>query len=254
MIKFNQQMGSSTTGFLTASSIYVALLAYANFYAFNADSTPETASVESSSTPIAAETPAAAIVAPLAKGIFESETIAVNKTDNDSQQSIENTLEEEPAIQLSIKQPAVDQTAEPSISGETTAANLATPQQKTGWNKRPSAATAVPNVLARPSYAVYQDNDELSMATNDRLSGRMDHQHYYHGLQNGRGYGRGRGNMKGDGEFDFSMNFKSRARMDADSDWDGDFNTDLSSYNHANYYQGSALHPAYRYYYQNYNY
>lgn len=241
MKNINQQLGSSTTGLLTASFIYIGLLIYASYFAFNPtqDKPQDNPLAQTDTVVPASQIASFAVVTPLPSGIFNSETIAVNNTSKETQNQPAEANSSGPDNAMVSGIQAQDQIETLSVSANSS--------QKTNVDGSTQSSPMV-----QPYPAVYGDNDALAWTTDERFTGRFDNRHDYYAKQRGRGYGRGRGDMNGDGEFDFSMSFKSRARMDADSDWDSDFNTDLASYQSGYYYLDSSAYPYYRTYYQRY--
>ncbi len=250
MVNIYSQRGSSTTGLLTASAIYVGLLAYAHFYAFNGQDDNSLAQQEDSlgqQDQMMTEKPSIDIIAPLAKGIFQSETIQ-------TQAESSNVADDKGITKPSNKDDAgrVNQAkVDPmTVSTEAIQPELVTPANTPTYHSQ----AGFPAYQDYPVSSVYHgDNEQMNFDAQQRLASDIYYQNYLASYQRGHGDGRGRGQMDGDGEFDFSMNFKSRARMDADTDWDGDFVTQGAGSHYGNYGYDAIAHPYYQtYYYSRY--
>ena len=264
MIKIHSQRGSSTTGLLTASAIYVGLLAYAHFYAFNGQDdnavVQQEDTLEQENQPVA-ELPSTDIVAPTGKGIFQSETIAVN-TETASTHDVVQEKSDTQQETVTRSEYATRDLSELKANQEHDRTALSNTMQSAEPDATTSR-TATNEAYTSTVYPSYQDyriagplnaGDEVIMLDGkNRLAGDANYHQYLESYQRARGDGQGRGQMDGDGEFDFSMTFKSRARMDADTDWDGDFATQGRGSHYGNYLYDAAAYPTYQtYYYSQY--
>jgi hypothetical protein len=272
MFKINQQVGSANAGLLASSAIFVGLLVYASYFAFDSNSKDLVSGTEKSV--LSNNNPSTAIVAPLSRGIFESETIAVKPADVKTRsefpvtESFVDTTSESSVTEVNTANVAINDSTPLNnpVDAQSFSANkidevtsISQPvKQVSVRDKATEAASAqtLPGTeyqsMIQPVYSPYLDNEAVYLAGQDRVIGSLHHQQLLYGHNKGRGYGRGQADMNGDGEFDFTMNFKGRARMDANSDWNSDFNGDVSGYNRAYYDQGSNVHPTLRTYYQRY--
>jgi len=273
MINIQQQRGSASTGLLTASAIYIGLLVYINFYAFNGqdniaqtrqDDTPVAEQVvaakdpgtndPSANDPItndpSSNDPSIDIVAPLSKGIFQSETIPLTGDANlSAEMEVARASSKSAPVELvaleSVAQPSGKPVVEqsPVTTVDDRQAEIMSTISKDGVSAvKPETITHAQTINA-PGY--YHPGDVISLDAYNRLNSDLYYQQYTAAYNRAQGKGRGRGDMNGDGEFDFSMNFKSRGRMDADSDWDGDFETRGAGYHQGNNYYDTAAYPTY---------
>jgi hypothetical protein len=235
----HQNGSSSTLGLLTASSIFVGILAYATYYGFDEGSVPKffTANTEDVSVE------PTQVVQPGEKGIFASPTLVEA---------------DEP-----VSEPSVNQTSAPVVVADSNNKQAeASPMENESVLNRESLSflsddtqiKAFPpvtrTVVSMPSYSGYPADDQWMGYMDHRNASTLDGRGYYDGRGYGNGSGRGRGTLDGDGSFDFNVSFKGRARMDADSDFDG--NTDFNGYsnyqnNHSYYHQPTMYTQYYHY-------
>ena len=239
MLKQLQQTGSSTTGLLTASAIFIALLVYTNQYAFNnsnqgifsslfsSDSEPEINTAQTANAEGNTGT-----IRPLHQGIFETATIA----ENNNQETIGETTET--VVSAASENNSATSNKEVSM----TAVQVQAQMQAVAQGK------AMPVSYA----AVNPSQDQASMYTYQGYYTGLNGNQFYTTDARSNGQGRGRGSMKGDGEFNFSMKFKSRARMDADADMNADSSAYGNAYQQHLYNQNTAAYPVYGYHYYRY--
>ena len=228
-----QQTGSSTAGLLTATIIFIALLVYADQFAFNDNHQGWIATLLN---PVAGPAPESGFsvtpatdtdtIPQLAQGVFETSTIA-----DESEKNIPVTTEEV-ASRPEIISRVVD---------EKSAA-------------RPLQAPATQDaVFAQEAYpAAYNTGDRASVSAYHGNFAGINGNQYYIADSRANGQGRGRGTLKSDGEFNFSMSFKSRARMDADTDLNADSTVYGNAYQQQLYHQNTAAYPGYGYNYYRY--
>lgn len=211
-----KQSGASTSGLLTASAIYIGLLVYAGYFAF--DQTQP--SVTMSENTIQMQGANQALIQPSAAGIFQSETLKHDETHlNIAKQS------------QSVTHPT-----------ETESSKSARPA---GSDYRISSALYYPQASQhRVPYDQALSHQYYSVHPYSTSSLDQDYRSY------GQGKGRGKARSSGNAEMNFSMSFKSRARMNADVD--GDFDADGYHAANARYINDSAMHPSYNGYYNRY--
>lgn len=220
---------STTTGLLTASAIYIGLLAYANYYAFENGKDPDNAEIALKNENKAIDRVAG--VVPLTQGIFNSEVFT------DIEQS----------AALKSKQTGA------ALPGSESASSLKINELDSPI-KTTQRLNTVPTVQILESLppGFNANNEQLYFFQNGRNHANLAHYQNMNHQADYYGQGRGKGSANGDGEFSFTMNFKSRASMDADSDIDGDLSGTMHTYHNQYGYMNSAMHPAYRGYYRQY--
>ena len=213
MSKYIKQFGSSTMGLFAASAIYVGILAYANFYAFDK------------------------------KPVLDPGTEASLKDAGSHQPAIE--IQPEAIVELSSEVvPESAQVVEagseiPVVDERVSQTVVATDEEASVEVAEHSLQSLAPAVVAQH----IGDRAQSEFANNGQFQGDGYYNQYATANNRwyGRGYGREKGAMQGDGEFNFSMKFSSRAKMNADAVADADMNSQL----HNAYYANQAM------YYQN---
>lgn len=225
----HQNGSSSTLGLLTASSIFVGILAYATYYGFDESSMP---SLFSASTAENTEVVVPSLVQPGEKGIFASPTLV--KADDS-------------VSEISFNEVASNSVEQQSVASALSVLN-SVPESLSNNSIKPTDAPRVTKAIAPlPKYSGYPTDDRWTGYMNHRNAANLDGRGYYTGRGYGNGSGRGDSAFDGDGSFDFNMSFKGRARMDADSDFDG--STDFNGYSNYRssygYYQQPSIYTQY---------
>lgn len=244
MKQLSLQNGLSHIGFIAASGLYIGLIVYTTQYAF----VNQTDIVSVEETPLSkVKASISSIIAPLAGGIFKSETISSDALD--SEQPLQAGTATNFVEQAVIKQTVIKEAEVTGVSFDESEVTTAKVENKTtdglqdiaDYKITPTANSAMDEFSASNVYkASYQQANDY----NQYLSGKS--------YGDGRGYGKSRASVQR--EFNFSMKFKSRAKVNADSNWDSRFYNAANSTTAVNtsYQQDVSVQPGYGYnYYQN---
>lgn len=209
-----KQSVSSKVGLLTVIAIFIALLAYANFYAFKTVA-PGIAANESTSRQ----------QNKLTESTFEQQNNKLIESTSQQQNKLTESISVTMVEEVKTSQNAVAQSVDMDDS-KVEAVNA-----NTGIEP---VVQSVQEVL--PVIAVQPDDNRLhqDFSANNQSGSSFINQYDQYATGNYRGYGRSTGALKGDGEFKFSMKFKSRARMNADTE----MNSQLHNANSYYAYQG----------------
>lgn len=229
MLYLEHQNGSSTVGLLTASAIFVALLVYANQFAFNDRNNEDSKSVDvqPQNTKPHGGDKSAPIVA--TEGV-----ISKPKLQSSTSELALAEIDEAPTQAAAVK-------VQPQDSASSVASQSTMLANVTHWNPYPSYY---------PAY--YGSADQAAMNYTNDYSAGLNNAQQLDAYVRANNRANGRGNMDGDADFTFTMNFKSRARMDANTDFDTDIDTYANAYQQHLYNQNAVYQPNYGYNYYRY--
>jgi len=244
MEALNYQRGSSSVGLATAFAIFIGLLEYAHYYAFNPQQRDDLAqSTERNGTftsAIREDTKNKAIsgLVNIESGRIDSEARSHNysvspNSINDDSAAIQ--AEEFLTSNHSRSDPQL-QAIQKGIHQSGSAA---------GFVHDPTIPSGLGSALHKPQDAMMIRHDGLSdVYVSNRANNRGSSQY--------RGQSQGRGRGRGDGEFAFNMSLKSRSRMRTDAEIDSDLEADQRSHQVGRFNQALGVYAAYRYAYDSY--
>ena len=220
--------GYSSAGLLSAIAVFVGLLVYATYFAFDPHSEQQTVTENVAKPGVEA---GAHIITPLSSGIFNTETL-----------SVDNLIEPERA-KVKPGEAAADIAATVAPIGDQSSAKIHN-DYTPPYNAKAQRA--------RPGHPSNRNHDLLSLTHDAENQAHFAKQYYYKNLNEGRSRGEGRGYLDSRGEFNFSLKFKSRSRMDANTSTERHLLKAINANNTAYYQYGYAVYPAYHYMYLNY--